>query len=50
MIEGIQEQAVARGLVDNETWEKGVRDLYRTTEKDGTFCYTFFKATGKKKS
>jgi len=50
MIEGIREQAVARGLVDNETWEKGVRDLYRTTEKDGTFCYTFFKATGKKKS
>jgi len=48
MVEGIQEQAIARGLVDNETWEKGIRDLYRTTEQDGTFCYTFFKATGKK--
>ena len=25
-----------------------VRDLYRTTEKDGSFAYTFFKATGVK--
>jgi SAM-dependent methyltransferase len=50
MVEGIREQAVARGMVDNKTWEKGIRDLYRTTEKDGTFSYTFFKATGKKKA
>lgn len=48
MVEGIREQAIARGLVDNETWENGVRDLYRTTEEDGSFCYTFFKATGNK--
>jgi ubiquinone/menaquinone biosynthesis C-methylase UbiE len=48
MIEGVREQAIARGLVDSETWEKGIRDLYRTTEQDGTFCYTFFKATGNK--
>jgi SAM-dependent methyltransferase len=48
MVEGIREQAVTRGMVDSETWKRGIRDLYRTTEKDGTFCYTFFKATGKK--
>ena len=50
MVEGVREQAIARHLVDSETWEKGIRDLYCTTEQDGTFCYTFFKATGNKES
>ena len=50
MVEGVKDRAIARGLLDNETWEKGIRDLYRTTEQDGTFCYTFFKATGYKES
>jgi SAM-dependent methyltransferase len=48
MVEGVKEGAITRGLLDNETWESGIRDLYRTTEHDGTFCYTFFKATGNK--
>jgi len=48
MVEGVRDMAIARDLVDNETWEKGIRDLYRTTEEDGSFCYTFFKATGTK--
>jgi hypothetical protein len=50
MVEGVRELAIARGLVDNETWEKGIRDLHRTTEQDGAFCYTFFKAVGNKES
>jgi hypothetical protein len=25
-------------------FDEGGRDLYRTTEPDGVFCYTFFKA------
>jgi ubiquinone/menaquinone biosynthesis C-methylase UbiE len=50
MVEGVRDQAIARGLVDYKTWEKGIRDLYRTTEEDGSFCYTFFKATGTKES
>jgi hypothetical protein len=50
MVEGVREQAIAMGLVEIETWEKGIRDLYRTTEQDGTFCYTFFKAVGSKES
>ena len=50
MVEDVREQAIAQDLVDNVTWEKGIRDLYRTTEQDGTFCYTFFKAVGNKKS
>jgi len=44
MVEGVRERALAAGLIDEETWEKGIRDLDRTAEADGTFCYTFFKA------
>jgi len=46
MVEGVTEQAVGQGLMDAESWAKGIRDLYRTAEPDGTFCYTFFKAVG----
>jgi ubiquinone/menaquinone biosynthesis C-methylase UbiE len=45
MVEGVREQALAMGLIDEATWKKGIADLYRATEKDGTFCYTFFKGT-----
>jgi SAM-dependent methyltransferase len=43
MVEGVRDQALSLGLVDRPTWEKGIADLYRATEADGTFCYTFFK-------
>jgi|SRR5208283_1767381 len=43
MVEGVREQALSLGLIDRRTWEKGIADLYRATEPDGTFCYTFFK-------
>jgi ubiquinone/menaquinone biosynthesis C-methylase UbiE len=46
MVEGIHDQAISLELVDQPTWDKGISDLYRATEFDGTFCYTFFKATG----
>ncbi len=49
MIEGIRESATAAGLVDPETFDAGVRDLHRTTEADGVFCYTFFKGVGEKR-
>jgi hypothetical protein len=48
MVEGAKEQALALNLIDEKTWDKGIADLYRATEADGTFCYTFFKGTGKK--
>ncbi len=44
MIEGVRESALAEGLTDPETFDKGIRDLYRTTKPDGVFCYTFFKS------
>ena len=49
MIEGIRESAISAGLIRAETFDTGVRDLYRTTEPDGVFCYTFFKGVGKKR-
>ncbi len=48
MIAGLREQAVAAGLTDCESWDQGIRDLERTTEDGGMFCYTFFRATGRK--
>jgi ubiquinone/menaquinone biosynthesis C-methylase UbiE len=48
MIEGVREAALGSGLIDRATFEKGIRDLYRTAEKDGVFCYTFFKAFAEK--
>jgi len=48
MVEGIRDQAISLGLIDQLTWDKGITDLYRATELDGTFCYTFFKALGKR--
>jgi SAM-dependent methyltransferase len=49
MIEGIREPAIAAGLIGSERFDAGVRDLHRTTEADGVFCYTFFKGVGRKR-
>ncbi len=48
MIEGVRESALEAGLVQEPVFDKGIKDLYRTTEPDGVFCYTFFKAFGVK--
>jgi SAM-dependent methyltransferase len=46
MIEGVREPAIAGGMLSAERFDAGIRDLYRTAEPDGVFCYTFFKAVG----
>ncbi|MEW6571928.1 MAG: methyltransferase domain-containing protein [Nitrospirota bacterium] len=48
MIEGIRTAALKARIVDQIVFDKGIQDLYRTTEADGVFCYTFFKAIGTK--
>lgn len=48
MIEGVRDSALAAALLEQETFDRGIRDLYRTAEDDGVFCYTFFKAFGEK--
>jgi len=45
MIEGIRRPALEANLIDQTSFDEGIRDLYRTAEEDGVFCYTFFKAT-----
>jgi SAM-dependent methyltransferase len=49
MIEGVRESALAAGIIEPEAFDAGVRDLYRTAEADGVFCYTFFKGVGEKR-
>ena len=49
MIEGIRAPAIEAGLIEPESFDAGVRDLHRTTEADGVFCYTFFKGVGEKR-
>ena len=48
MIAGVREPALAAGLIDAATFDRGIRDLERTAEADGVFCYTFFKAVAGK--
>jgi SAM-dependent methyltransferase len=48
MIEGVRESAIQAGITDPDAFDAGVRDLHRTTETDGVFCYTFFKGVGEK--
>lgn len=48
MIEGVREVALAAGIIEPEAFDAGIRDLYRTAEDDGVFCYTFFKGVGRK--
>lgn len=45
MIEGVRQPSLAAGLVDAPHFDDGIRDLLRTTEPGGAFCYTFFEAT-----
>ena len=49
MIEGVREPAIAAGLIEPKSFDDGVRDLHRTTEADGVFCYTFFKGVAAKR-
>ncbi|MDQ7781626.1 MAG: methyltransferase domain-containing protein [Desulfomonilaceae bacterium] len=49
MIEGVRESALKAGIISPEVFDAGIRDLYRTAEADGVFCYTFFKGVGAKR-
>jgi SAM-dependent methyltransferase len=44
MIEGVRADALAAGLTTPDDFDAGLRDLHRTSEPDGVFSYTFFKA------
>jgi SAM-dependent methyltransferase len=48
MVEGVRDEVLDRGMMSEPEWDRGIRDLYRTSEPDGTFIYTFFKGVGVK--
>ena len=48
MTEGVRESALKAGIIEPHDFDQGIKDLYRTTEAEGVFCYTFFKAIGNK--
>lgn len=48
MIESIREPAIKAKIIDPDSFDKGIKDLYRTAKSDGSFIYTFFKATAEK--
>jgi trans-aconitate methyltransferase len=45
MVEGVRDAAIAAGMMTAADFDDGIADLRRTAAPDGTFCYTFFKAT-----
>ncbi|MFD4829507.1 methyltransferase domain-containing protein [Streptomyces uncialis] len=44
MVEAVRGDALAAALITSADWERGIADLHRTAH-EGTFHYTFFKAT-----
>jgi SAM-dependent methyltransferase len=48
MVEGVRDRALEAGLVDENTWDRGVAALHRCAEPDGVFCYTFFKGVAQR--
>jgi SAM-dependent methyltransferase len=46
MVAGVRDEAIRVGLAQAAAFDAGIRALLRTTEPDGVFCYTFFKAVG----
>jgi ubiquinone/menaquinone biosynthesis C-methylase UbiE len=48
MVEGVKDQAIDSGLINLETWNKGIKDLHKSAEPSGTFFYNFFKGKATK--
>ena len=46
MVSGVAAAAIDGGLIDPATWRQGIEDLEATIGQ-GTFHYTFFKATAR---
>ncbi|MFF5523100.1 methyltransferase domain-containing protein [Streptomyces coeruleorubidus] len=44
MVESVRDEALTAGLTTAAQWDRGITDLHRTAQADGTFHYTFFKA------
>ena len=49
MIEGVKKKAALNNSIDGNFFNRSISDFYRTSQSEGTFCYTFFKAIGTKR-
>lgn len=47
MVEGAREASLRLGLMGEKEWAEGIAELKRSALAEGTFCYTFFKATAR---
>lgn len=47
MVKGAREPSLRLGLIGADEWSAGIADLERAADSEGTFCYTFFKATAR---
>lgn len=45
MVAGVEGQAKAMGLIDDDAWRRGMAALGRAAEPGGVFNYSFFRAT-----
>jgi len=43
MVEAVRSRIMDEKFIDLKTFDQGIKDLYRTADPGGTFCYTFFK-------
>jgi ubiquinone/menaquinone biosynthesis C-methylase UbiE len=48
MMKGQRDATLERGLLSPREWREGIAALERTTAADGSFCYTFFRATARR--
>lgn len=48
MMKGQRDATLERGLLSSRAWLEGIAALERTTAPDGSFCYTFFRATAQR--
>jgi len=48
MVRGVREQALAAVLMDAGDWDAGIAELERAATPEGSFCYTFFRATARR--
>jgi len=44
LFEGVRDDALALGLATPDDWDRGIAELRRIADDDGTLHYTFFKA------
>ena len=49
MVAGIRDEAIASACISEEKWQQAMADFRRAVGPQGTFCYTFFKAVGRKR-